>query len=82
MGYFRQNPERYPDGPIRTLVRQMSHRIGIPIHYYAVTNMTGLREVHLDGQRALMYVRSRYGLGNNDFVRARRQQQVIRALAQ
>jgi polyisoprenyl-teichoic acid--peptidoglycan teichoic acid transferase len=111
MGHFRRNPERYPDGPVDTLVRQMGYLIGIPIHYYAVTDMTGLREVvdlvggvdveldrairdsrmglflepgthHLDGERTLMFVRSRYGPGNNDFVRARRQQAVIRALAQ
>lgn len=111
LGHFRRNPETYPNGGIETLKRQMGHLIGIPIHYYAVTNMAGLREVvdlvggvtvtldhsiadsrmglfmepgrhHLDGERALMYVRSRYGPGNSDFVRARRQQQVIRALAE
>jgi polyisoprenyl-teichoic acid--peptidoglycan teichoic acid transferase len=111
LSHFRSNPDRYPNGGIETLKRQMGHLIGVPIHYYAVTNMAGLREVvdlvggvdvtleqaindprmplrmepgrhHLDGQRALMYVRSRYGPGNSDFVRARRQQQVIRALAE
>jgi polyisoprenyl-teichoic acid--peptidoglycan teichoic acid transferase len=110
LSHFRNNPDRYPDGGIETLKRQMGHLIGVPIHYYAVTNMAGLREVvdlvggvtveldhsiadsrmglfmepgrhHLDGERALMFVRSRYGPGNNDFVRARRQQQVIRGLA-
>lgn len=35
---------------------------------------------HLDGRRTLAYVRSRHGPGNSDFVRARRQQQVILAL--
>jgi LCP family protein required for cell wall assembly len=110
MGHFKRNGAKYPDGPIQTLVTQMSYLVGVPIHYYAVTDMAGLREVvdlvggvdvvleqriadprmqlymepgrhHLDGERALMYARSRYGPGNSDFVRARRQQQLIRALA-
>lgn len=34
----------------------------------------------LDGQTALAFVRSRQGLGNNDFERARRQQQLLIAL--
>ena len=35
---------------------------------------------HLDGRTALAYVRSRQGAGDNDFNRARRQQQVLLAL--
>jgi len=35
---------------------------------------------HLDGRIALAYVRSRNGVGDNDFTRARRQQQVLLAL--
>jgi polyisoprenyl-teichoic acid--peptidoglycan teichoic acid transferase len=35
---------------------------------------------HLDGRTALAYVRSRQGAGDNDFTRARRQQQVLAAL--
>ncbi len=34
----------------------------------------------LDGETALAFVRSRRGVGNNDFVRARRQQQLLIAL--
>jgi LCP family protein required for cell wall assembly len=37
-------------------------------------------EHHLDGETALAYVRSRKGAGDNDFTRARRQQQVLLAL--
>jgi LCP family protein required for cell wall assembly len=37
---------------------------------------------HLDGTNALAYVRSRKGIGNTDFQRARRQQEVILALRQ
>jgi LCP family protein required for cell wall assembly len=36
--------------------------------------------VHLDGRLGLAYVRSRQGIGDNDFTRARRQQQVLSAL--
>lgn len=35
---------------------------------------------HLDGRLALAYVRSRQGIGDSDFTRARRQQQVLAAL--
>jgi LCP family protein required for cell wall assembly len=35
---------------------------------------------HLDGRTALAYVRSRMGAGDNDFTRARRQQQLLVAL--
>lgn len=35
---------------------------------------------HLDGRNALAYVRSRKGVGDNDFTRADRQQQVVLAL--
>lgn len=34
----------------------------------------------MDGELALTYVRSRFGVGNNDFVRAGRQQQLIAAV--
>lgn len=37
---------------------------------------------HLDGVNALSYVRSRKGVGNTDFQRARRQQEVLLALRQ
>ena len=35
---------------------------------------------HLDSAHAVAYVRSRYGLGDNDFTRARRQQELLLAL--
>jgi LCP family protein required for cell wall assembly len=35
---------------------------------------------HLNGRLALAYARSRYGLGDSDFTRARRQQQILLAL--
>lgn len=36
--------------------------------------------IFMDGDQALRYVRSRFGVGNNDFERAARQQQVIAAV--
>jgi LCP family protein required for cell wall assembly len=109
LGYARRNPDRFPQGPINALVRQMEYLVGIPIDYYAVTDMAGFRAAvdevggvnitvdraindgsfvlepgryHMDGELALRYARSRHGPGNSDFVRARRQQQLIYALAQ
>lgn len=40
----------------------------------------GVGPAHLDGPHAVAYVRSRYGLGDNDFTRARRQQELLIAL--
>jgi LCP family protein required for cell wall assembly len=37
---------------------------------------------HLDGETAMAYVRSRMAAGENDFTRAARQQQVLKAIAQ
>lgn len=105
------NPERYPDGPIGTLSREVGYLLGVEVHYYAVVNMNGFRQLidavggvdvdvakpiadpvrklyldagraHLDGKTALDYVRSRYGPNNSDYERARRQQQVVRAIGQ
>ena len=39
-------------------------------------------EHHLDGSTALGYVRSRMGVGDSDFTRAERQQQVLTAIAE
>ncbi len=108
-GFAGRNPDRYPDGPIGTLVKQVGFLLGVEVHYHAVVNMAGFKEIvdlvggvdievtkpisdphrklylepglaHFDGETTLDYVRSRYGPGNSDYERARRQQQVIRAL--
>lgn len=111
LGFARNNPDRFPQGPVYALVREMEYLIGTPIDYYAVTDMAGLQATvdlvggvdinvataindvgvglvlepgryHMDGELALKYARSRHGPGNNDFERARRQQQIIYALGQ
>ena len=110
------DPERFPDGPIGTLTREIGFIIGVPIDYYAQINLEGFERMvnlvggvdvdnpraindplydwfdgthgfqlaagpqHLNGRLALAYVRSRQGVGDNDFTRARRQQQVLAAL--
>lgn len=113
-----RRPERFPDGGITTLTKQLGFLLGVPIHYYAAVNLDGFEAMinrvggvtitnasaiddptyggwhqpgrvgfrlgpgrhTLDGETALAYVRSRKGVGNNDFERARRQQQLLVAL--
>ena len=110
--------DKYPDGGLTTLTKELGYLLGVPIHYYAAINLDGFeamidrvggvtinnptpiddpsyggwhepgrigfqlsKGIHkLDGETALAYVRSRKGVGGNDFERARRQQQVLIAL--
>ncbi len=107
--YAARHPERYPDGAMVSLSRQIAFLLGIPIDHYAAVNLPGFKslvelvggvtvhnptpiadrkndlylsagEHRLDAVTALKYVRSRYGPGNSDFMRARRQQGVLAAL--
>jgi LCP family protein required for cell wall assembly len=118
MSDAERHPDRFPDGGITTLTKELGFLLGIPIHFYAAVNLDGfeamINEVGgvtivndseiddptyggwkvpgkigfhlsagkhtLDGATALAYVRSRKGIGNNDFERARRQQQLLVAL--
>jgi LCP family protein required for cell wall assembly len=116
MTWAQEHPAEFPDGPLPTLMNELSFLLGAPIHYYAALDLAGFRRmidiaggvdvdnpnpindprydwldgrfgfrlaagpVHLDGDTALAYVRSRQGVGDNDFTRARRQQQVLIAL--
>lgn len=117
MTYAKDHPERFPDGPLPSLVKELSFLLGVPIHYYAAVDMDGFRRMvkevggvtvtvdraindpaydwldggpngfflpagtqTLDPRNALAYVRTRQGAGDNDFNRARRQQQVLLAL--
>jgi LCP family protein required for cell wall assembly len=113
-----RHPDRFPDGGITTLTKELGFLLGVPIHYYAAVNLDGFEAMidqvggititntsliddpsyggwhqpgkigfhlepgkhTLDGATALAYVRSRKGVGNNDFERARRQQQLLVAL--
>jgi LCP family protein required for cell wall assembly len=112
------HPDRFPDGGVTTLTKELGYLLGVPIHYYAAVNLDGFEAMidlvggititnntaindpnyggwkqpgrigfhlsagkhKLNGETALAYVRSRKGNGNNDFERARRQQQVLVAL--
>ena len=117
MSEANQHPDRYPDGGLPTLQRELGYLLGVPIQYYAAIDLDGFADLidevggvdvdnpraindpsyggwtdgrvgfrlsagrhHLDGQTALAYARSRRGSGDNDFTRARRQQQLIAAL--
>ncbi len=111
-----RHPESYPDGPMGTLMNEMSYLVGIPIDYYARINISGFTQLidavggvdvvverpiddpffqfsptevgfhldvgqhHLDGKLATAYARSRHGVDNSDYQRARRQQQIMLAL--
>jgi polyisoprenyl-teichoic acid--peptidoglycan teichoic acid transferase len=41
----RRDPGRYPDGPIGTLTREVGFLLGVDVHYYAVVNMDGFRQL-------------------------------------
>jgi LCP family protein required for cell wall assembly len=119
MVYAGKHPDKFPDGPLPSLIKELGYLVGAPIHYYAAVDLDGFRRLidkvggvdidnpkpindpvyggwtdkrpigfslspgihHLDGQTALAYVRSRKGTGDSDFSRARRQQQLLVALA-
>lgn len=117
MSYAKSHPSKFPEGPLPTLVHELSYLLGTEIHYYAALDIDGFRRMidavggvtvtvdraindfrydwldgsphglHIkagtqlmDGRLALAYVRSRYGVGDNDFTRAARQQQLLLAL--
>jgi LCP family protein required for cell wall assembly len=44
LGKARREPERFPDGPIGTLVNEVSYIVGVPVQYYAVVDMAGFAE--------------------------------------
>ena len=117
MSEANQHPDRFPEGGLPTLQRELGYLLGVPIQYFAAIDLDGFADLidevdgvdidnpraindpsyggwtdgrvgfrlsagphHLDGQTALAYARSRRGPGDNDFTRARRQQQLIAAL--
>jgi polyisoprenyl-teichoic acid--peptidoglycan teichoic acid transferase len=58
------------------VVVDVSPRVADPVHNLYLEP----GRMFMDGQLALTYVRSRYGTGNDDFVRTARQQQVLTAV--
>ena len=50
MSTARQNPAKYPDGPMGTLALEIGYLIGEPIHYTAAINLDGFeRMINLVG---------------------------------
>jgi LCP family protein required for cell wall assembly len=50
MSFARQNPAKYPDGPMGTLAQEIGYLIGEPIHYTAAINLDGFeRMINLVG---------------------------------
>jgi LCP family protein required for cell wall assembly len=45
MSNARRHPDEFPDGPLTSLVRQMSFLLGAPIHYYAAIDLAGFRRM-------------------------------------
>jgi LCP family protein required for cell wall assembly len=41
LGFAERNPDRFPDGPMRTLQNAIGALLGIPIHYYARMDFEG-----------------------------------------
>jgi LCP family protein required for cell wall assembly len=111
------DPDRYPDGPLPTLAKELGFLLGLPINYFAAVDLDGFQKMiaavggvtvnvdraiadpaydwldgsprgfylaagpqKLDPRTALAFVRSRLGVGDNDFTRAARQQQLLVAL--
>jgi LCP family protein required for cell wall assembly len=45
MQHAADHPEAYPDGPLPTLVKELSFLIGIPINYYAAIDLDGFKQM-------------------------------------
>lgn len=43
--YATRDPASYPDGPMGTLVNEMSYLVGVPIDYYAVIGISGFSQL-------------------------------------
>jgi LCP family protein required for cell wall assembly len=43
--YAARDPASYPDGPMGTLVNEMSFLVGVPIDYYAVIGISGFSQL-------------------------------------
>jgi LCP family protein required for cell wall assembly len=45
MTYAREHPDKYPDGPLPTVISTLSYLLGAPIHYYAAVDLDGFRRM-------------------------------------
>jgi LCP family protein required for cell wall assembly len=60
MSEANQNPDRYPDGGLPTLTRELGYLLGVPIQYYAAVDLDGFARlvdevggVDIDNPRAI-----------------------------
>jgi LCP family protein required for cell wall assembly len=45
MSWANKNTDRYPDGGMGTLMKQLGFLLGTPIHYYAAVDLDGMRKM-------------------------------------
>lgn len=45
MTWARNHPDEFPDGPLPSLVKELSFLLGVPIHYYAAVDLAGFRRM-------------------------------------
>ncbi|MFL5778147.1 MAG: LCP family protein [Chloroflexota bacterium] len=45
MTWARMHPDDYPDGPLQTVVKELSFLLGVPIHYFAAVDLQGFRRM-------------------------------------
>jgi polyisoprenyl-teichoic acid--peptidoglycan teichoic acid transferase len=45
MSWARARPKEFPEGPLPTLIREVGHIVGVPIHYYAAIDIDGFRRM-------------------------------------
>ena len=45
MTYAGNHPKEFPDGGLPTLVKELGHLLGIPIHYYAAVDLEGFAKM-------------------------------------
>ena len=88
--HFLGEVDGNPGGGPALAKTTVQYALGIPIHYYVRVNFEGFERFidaiedipvgvqHMDGKTALQYARARHG--GSDFARARRQQEVIKAV--
>lgn len=45
MAFARRDPDRFPEGPLGTLAKELGYLLGVPIHYVAAIDLDGFRRM-------------------------------------